>query len=146
MNSATPHTSTYRQLMCENFDRRIHCKRVEFYRGLWMALFIAYLDEEVEFSGIVGGSDDLLWRKAASKSCNFVIFCLYQYIISMLGIRDILVRIRILRSIPLTNESRSGSGSNSGSDSFFIGTLRMQKNSYSFLRTSVFEIRCLVKL
>jgi hypothetical protein len=34
---------------------------------------ISYLDEEVEFSGIVGGSDDLLWRKAASKSCNFVI-------------------------------------------------------------------------
>jgi hypothetical protein len=35
-----------------------------------MALVIAYLDEEVELSGIVGGPDDLLWRKAASKSCR----------------------------------------------------------------------------
>jgi hypothetical protein len=39
-----------------------------------MALVISYLDEEVELSGVVGGSDDLLWRKTASKSCNFVIF------------------------------------------------------------------------
>jgi hypothetical protein len=58
--------------MCDKFDRRIPCRRVEFYRGLCMLLVIAYLDEEVELSGIVGGSDDLLWRKAASKSCNFL--------------------------------------------------------------------------
>jgi hypothetical protein len=36
----------------------------------------------------------------------------------VLGIRDILVLIRIPGSVPLTNGSRSGSGSNSGSDSF----------------------------
>jgi hypothetical protein len=39
---------------------------------------------------------------------------------AVLGIRDILVRIRIRGSVPLTNGSGSGpgSGSNSGSDSF----------------------------
>ncbi len=40
----------------------------------------------------------------------------------VLGIRNILVRIRIPGSVPLTNRS----GSNSGSDSSLI--LRMQKN------------------
>ncbi len=43
---------------------------------------IAYLDEEVELSGIVGGPDDLLWRKATSKSCNFVIIKFVSIIIS----------------------------------------------------------------
>jgi hypothetical protein len=36
----------------------------------------------------------------------------------VLGIRDILVRIRIPGFVPLTNGSGSGYGSNSGSDSF----------------------------
>jgi hypothetical protein len=83
-----------------------------------MALVIAYLDEEVEFSGIVGGPDDLLWRKAASKSCNFVI--LVSIIISYQCWGSVTFRCGSGSSdpyLPLTNGSGSGSGSNSGSDS-----------------------------
>ncbi len=38
--------------------------------------------------------------------------------VGLLGIRDILLRIRIPESVPLNNGSGSGSGSNYGSDSF----------------------------
>jgi hypothetical protein len=47
---------------------------------------------------------------------------------AVLGIRDILVRIRIRGSVPLTN----GSGSNSGSYFFLQVTLRMQKNNFLY--------------
>ncbi len=47
-----------------------------------------------------------------------------------MGIHDILVRIRIPRSVPLTNGSLSGS--NSGSGSFFIDFKDAKKYLFSF--------------
>jgi hypothetical protein len=63
---------------------------------------------------------------------------------TVLGIRDILVqiRIRIPRSVPLTNGSGSSSGSNSGSDSFPDGTGSGRPKNMRILRIRIrFRVR-----